>query len=301
MKKRIRKFRLAGLVFTFALLAFGIVTGITSVFAGLSDSESQTEETGITAEPAVSSEAGTASADPAQETENGSNGTPADPAVQIETARQLQAGDAPDLTGLSEESLRELFYYEPVSEELAAKITGTTFVSGTGLVELEDLSYVRVLYSDFEGQSRIGELIVNSQIAEDITCVFYELYQASYPIEQMVLPDVYGGSDHDSMAANNTSGFSMRPAQDGIAWTSNHAKGMAVDLNPLYNPQVIYSDEEITVLPPEGAPYADRSQTGPYMIDENDTAKQIFESYGFSWGGYWTYRPDYQHFEKVSE
>lgn len=72
-----------------------------------------------------------------------------------------------------------------------------------------------------------------------------------------------------------------------------------MDFNSLYNPQVIIEEDgSQTILPPAGAPYADRSNLQPHMLTENDLAVQLFLQHGFSWGGYWEGRNDYQHFEK---
>ena len=63
---------------------------------------------------------------------------------------------------------------------------------------------------DFEGQPQVGEIICNQTIAQDLVEIFYELYQASYPIERIRLIDEYGGDDTLSMEANNTSCFNYQ-------------------------------------------------------------------------------------------
>ena len=107
----------------------------------------------------------------------------------------------------------------------------------------------------------------------------------------MVPIDAYGGDDQASMRANNTSGFNCRYVS-GTSRLSQHALGLAVDVNPLVNPYVTGA----AVDPPEGAPYADRSRDDPGMIHAGDAVVQAFAAQGWKWGGYWSSGKDYQHF-----
>ena len=123
--------------------------------------------------------------------------------------------------------------------------------------------------------------------------LFQELYRQKYPIERMQLIDDYDGDDARSMAANNTSCFNYRKKTSGVS-LSAHARGMAVDINPLQNPYV----KEGVVEPPEAAEYADRSVDFPHKITDEDLCCKLFRSRGFQWGGAWNTMKDYQHFEK---
>ena len=75
---------------------------------------------------------------------------------------------------------------------------------------------------------------------------------------------------------------------------SMHARGLAVDINPLYNPYVRGSRVE----PASGAAYADRTRTCPYYIRKGDACHAAFTRRGWRWGGSWNSVQDYQHFEK---
>ena len=108
----------------------------------------------------------------------------------------------------------------------------------------------------------------------------------------MVPVDRYGADDQASMRANNTSGYNCRTVA-GSQTLSNHAFGKAVDINPLHNPYV----KGDSVDPPEGAPWADRSNHRPGMIYGSDAVVDAFAARGWSWGGYWS-NPDYQHFDR---
>ena len=76
---------------------------------------------------------------------------------------------------------------------------------------------------------------------------------------------------------------------------SRHAFGMAVDVNPLENP---YINRSGVVMPAEGQPYVDRSRDFPHKITRDDLCCRLFLEHGFTWGGSWSDRKDYQHFEK---
>ena len=195
----------------------------------------------------------------------------------------------------------EGFYYEPLSEELTNYITGTSYPENEAqpAVTIMDLSYVHVLYYDFEGIPAEGELICNQAIAQDLVEIFHELYRAEYQIEKIRLIDEYGGDDDLSMADNNTSCFNYRVVS-GSSSLSKHAYGLAIDINPLYNPYITYNkDHSINVSPAAGEDYADRSRSFPYKIDENDLCYRLFKEHGFTWGGDWNSCKDYQHFQKT--
>jgi len=114
----------------------------------------------------------------------------------------------------------------------------------------------------------------------------------------MVLVDEYGADDNLSMADNNTSCFNFRRVV-GSKTLSRHALGMAIDVNPLYNPWVYELDGEPVVDPPGGAPYMDRTVDCPYIIDHDDLLYKLLIKHGFTWGGDWTTSKDYQHFSKT--
>jgi hypothetical protein len=189
------------------------------------------------------------------------------------------------------------FYYEPISNDVFKRISGVSYpVDCT--IPIDDLRYVVLKYIDFNGESQSGEMICNKSIAQDIVEIFYELYQNDYQIESIRLIDEFDGDDTASMLANNTSCFNYRVVE-GTTRLSNHAKGLAIDLNPFYNPYITYNKDGSTNISPKGSEaYADRASSFPYKIDESDLAYKLFKEHGFTWGGNWNSVKDYQHFEK---
>ena len=203
-------------------------------------------------------------------------------------------------------SLTEDFYYEPLSDHLRRYITGVSYPAAESeeeaaslAVSYDDLRYVHVLHYDFDGNPTEGELICNEYIAQDLIEIFYELYYNEYQIERMVLIDEYDGDDTASMEDNNTSCFNYRVVE-GSSSLSKHAYGLAIDINPFYNPYVTYEKDGTEKVSPVAAlGYADRSVNFPYKIDEEDLCCRLFKEHGFIWGGNWNSLKDYQHFQKT--
>jgi hypothetical protein len=144
---------------------------------------------------------------------------------------------------------------------------------------------------DFAGRRRIGSIVVRSTAARDVVSVFRKLYAARFPIRRLRPVEAYKGSDDASMAADNTSGFNCRFVSGTRRW-SQHAYGLAIDLNPVENPYVHGG----LVEPPAGRRYLDRSRRRPGMVVSGDVVVLAFASIGWRWGGYWTSAKDYQHF-----
>ena len=222
-------------------------------------------------------------------------------------ASQLTGASLNGTTQLSHRvSLTEDFYYEPLSDNLRRYITGVSYPAASSedeanalVVDYDDLRYVHVLHYDFDGSPAEGELICNEYIAQDLVEIFYELYYNEYQIERMLLIDEYDGDDTASMEDNNTSCFNYRVVE-GSDNLSKHAYGLAIDVNPFYNPYVTYEKDGTEKVSPVAAlGYADRSVNFPYKIDEDDLCCRLFKEHGFIWGGNWNSLKDYQHFQKT--
>lgn len=195
------------------------------------------------------------------------------------------------------------FFYCPIPDAVKEKITGVSYPATDSFISYDDLYYMQVLYYDFNGEVQTGELICNRSLAPDFAEIFYELYRNEYQIEKIRLIDEYGGDDTASMLDNNTSCFNYRVV-DGSTSLSKHAMGCAIDINPFYNPYVVFNKDgsgETYISPAGSEIYADRSKDFPYKIDENDLCYKLFKEHGFTWGGNWNSCKDYQHFQKVVE
>lgn len=214
----------------------------------------------------------------------------------IEQVRACSAGSVINISEFSREIIESLFYVEELNQEIIDRITGKSYKENSD-IPYTDLRYIRVLHMGFDELTHIGELIVNKAIAEDVVEIFRELYNIEYPIEKMLLIDEYDADDLKSMADNNSSAFNYRYIE-GTARRSVHSDGMAIDINPLYNPYVRIRDGKLEVLPEEASEYVDRTKENRYYIRKDDHSYNAFVSRGFTWGGEWKNSKDYQHFEK---
>ncbi|MCQ2259535.1 MAG: M15 family metallopeptidase [Bacteroidaceae bacterium] len=193
------------------------------------------------------------------------------------------------------------FSVETISDAVKARIVGKSYPTSGLRVELKDLRYLRVKHYDAEGNIKSGEIIVNKAIANDVLSIFKELYAMKYPIESVKLIDEFDANDEISMRHNNSSGYCHRLVK-GSKSLSKHSRGMAVDINTLFNPcfkldptgKTAY--KKGTLQPANAEKYVDRKTKYPYTVTPE--VIKIFKKYGFRWGGDWRTMKDYQHFEK---
>ena len=191
----------------------------------------------------------------------------------------------------------QTFTVDTIPDTVFLRMMGKSYKKGC-TVSRSDLRYLRLSHYNGKGEVMTGEIICNKMIASDIKEIFQELYRAKYPIERMQLIDDYDGDDERSMQAHNTSCFNFR-AITGSKKLSKHSQGMAIDINPLYNPCVKRrKNGSLHIQPANARQYADRSKKHPYAIDREDLCYRLFKKHGFMWGGSWRNTKDYQHFER---
>lgn len=213
---------------------------------------------------------------------------PLDPAA-------LSAGDVVSTDDIASAGGADAFFWaEEIPDAVFARMEGKSFGPDCTMAR-SDLRYLRVLHVDALGTSKVGELVVHKNVADEVVYIFRQLYDAKYPIKKMHLVDDYNADDDASCADDNTSAFNYRVIA-GTSTISNHAYGLAIDINTFENPYC--RPETGYVSPAEAAYYADRSLYEPYMIHRDDLCYQLFIQYGWSWGGDWSSPKDYQHFEK---
>jgi hypothetical protein len=154
------------------------------------------------------------------------------------------------------------------------------------------LAYLHLSYWGFDNKVHVGELIVYKPLAQETLNIFRQLFIQRFPIEKMRLPERYA-NDEAQAAANNSSAFYCRADGQTPTKFSHHSYGIAVDINPLYNPAI----EGKTVSPVNGRPYLNRKLKQEGMINEGDKVFSLFTKHGWLWGGFFT-EVDYMHFEK---
>lgn len=149
----------------------------------------------------------------------------------------------------------------------------------------------------FDEAPHLGKLFVHEKVAEEILTIFEEVYAAQYPIEKMEFVDIYAGIDEVSAADNNSYSFCSRENTSIPGTFSKHSYGLAIDINPFYNP---YHKGNL-IIPIEGKANLDRTLHVKGMIHAGDALHLAFTSRGWTWGGSWPETrgyADYHHFEK---
>jgi hypothetical protein len=158
-------------------------------------------------------------------------------------------------------------------------------------VAAADLRYLTVSFRGFDGRAHTGELLVNARAADDLVTVFRRLFAAGFPIERMRISNAAQLNAPPTGDANNTEAFACRPVRGQTAW-SQHAYGLAVDLNPFQNP---YHKGRV-VLPELATAYLDRAKARPGMVRPGGPAVRAFAAIGWQWGGDYRSLKDYMHF-----
>jgi hypothetical protein len=163
-------------------------------------------------------------------------------------------------------------------------------------VPLSRLRLLTVSHWGFDRRQHTGRLVVNESAAGPLAKVFRRLYKLHFPIHHLRFADAYGpgrsAPDRDISGSFDCSDAVPSPCDPGAAtgW-SNHAYGLAVDLNPIENPYTCGG----RVFQPASEPYMDRSRLRRGMV--TPAVVRAFDSVGWGWGGSWAgSTKDYTHF-----
>jgi hypothetical protein len=164
-------------------------------------------------------------------------------------------------------------------------------VEGLSIPEstLENLRLVNVYYYGFDNKLHKGQLVVNKDVVLDIIEIFEFIRESRFPLEKVIPISKYDWSDEKSMRDNNTSAFNYRFIS-GTRVISNHAAGLAIDINPRQNP---YIKNGLSL--PTDCKY-DTTKAG--TISSSSQLVKEFKKRSWHWGGDWKSLKDYQHFEK---
>ena len=171
-----------------------------------------------------------------------------------------------------------------------AVIGRSTWVPGCP-VAATDLSWVRVTFVGFEGLRHTGELLVNRSVAPQVVQVFEQLYADRFPLEEMRITRRDELDAPPTGDGNDTGAFACR-ATRGSTTYSQHAYGLAIDVNPFQNPYV----KGDVVLPELASSYLERGWRRPGMILADGPVVRAFARIGWTWGGTWSSLKDLQHF-----
>ena len=159
-------------------------------------------------------------------------------------------------------------------------------------VAANDLDWIRLTFWGFDDLRHTGELLVNHSASAGLVQVFRRLYQARFPIEQMHITTKAEAAAPPTGDGNNTSAFACRAVRGQSNVFSQHAYGLAVDVDPFQNPYV----KGARVLPELASWYLDRTRDAPGIITADGPVVRAFKSIGWGWGGDWHGLKDYEHF-----
>jgi hypothetical protein len=181
-------------------------------------------------------------------------------------------------------------FHSTIQAASASVLARSTWTSACP-VKATDLRYVTVGFRGFDGRAHTGELLVNRSAATGLVKVFGTLFAENYPIEQMRLTSPAELNAKPTGDGNVTDAYACRPVRLSKAW-SQHAYGLAVDVNPFINP---YHKGKV-VLPELATSYLDRADVRPGMIRPHGPVVRAFAAIGWKWGGDYHSLKDFMHF-----
>ncbi len=177
-----------------------------------------------------------------------------------------------------------------VSPAPAAVVERSTWEPGCPVAR-DELAWLRLTFWGFDAQRHTGELLVHASAAADLDQVFRRLWEARFPLEQVLVVRSLDEEAPPTGDGNGTGSFVCRATTGGTSF-SQHAYGLAVDVNTFQNP---YQDGG-RVLPELASSYLQRDRVRPGMITADGPVVAAFREIGWGWGGEWTSLKDYQHF-----
>ena len=196
------------------------------------------------------------------------------------------------MSGANDSPLRS--WHEPIPAPIQEHMTGRSWHSDPRCPRFSALRLLHIPCWGFDHQAYMGEMVVAHAVADEALEAFDAIFTAQFPLGAMRLIAHFGGDDHASMAANNCSAFNFREISTRPE-LSQHAFGLAIDINPVCNPYVRANG----FVPANGEPYLDRHNVRPGMIVPGGPVTNAFEAIGWGWGGDWQTVKDYHHFSKT--
>lgn len=169
---------------------------------------------------------------------------------------------------------------------------------------LEAQRLIDVEHYGFDGAIHQGQIVAHESAVRDVERFFALARETRFPIEK-VIPishPTYHWDDEFSCVDNNSSGFNYRLKTGSKTELSNHARGLAFDINPVQNIYVRFDKnlKEFFRFPPTAV----YDPTASGTLTANHPLVALMKGLGWRWGGDWT--PvngpvDYQHFEKNTQ
>ena len=153
---------------------------------------------------------------------------------------------------------------------------------------IDELVLFDVTYLSIDEKIHKGQILTNKKIADDIRYMFTFMLENRFVIEKAIPIVHYNWNDSLSMDDNNTYSFCYR----NISY-SKHAKGMAIDINPRFNP-LRWKKTDRPNQPKNAV--LDTTVNGT-LHPEHIVVKE-FKRLGFRWGHHFSKYWDDHHFDK---
>ena len=164
-------------------------------------------------------------------------------------------------------------------------------ISGSGAPQsvLDQLELINVRYYSTDGKVHQGQILTNKKMVDKIKTIFQFILTNKFPVAHAIPVVKYNWNDDRSMQDNNTYSFCYRDIS-----FSKHAHGMAIDINPYFNPVRWKARHENRQNKPVGAHYDPQI---PGTFYKNNPVVRRFKNLGFRWGHTFTAKYDDHHFE----
>lgn len=171
-----------------------------------------------------------------------------------------------------------------------ASLTFEEAIAGTKAPQqiIDQLILFDVIYLSTDGKIHRGQILSNKEIASDIAYLFRFMLDEGFVVEKVIPIVRYNWNDTISMADNNSYSFCYRNTS-----YSRHATGMAIDINPRFNP-LRWKKGNLPNMP-AGA-VQDTTVNG--TLYPGHPVVEEFKKRGFRWGHTFSKYHDDHHFEK---
>lgn len=182
------------------------------------------------------------------------------------------------------------------TEIIDSELTFEEAIAGSDAPQhiLDELVLLDVRYFSTDDKIHRGQILVNKRIEKNIEHIFEFMLEHEFAVYQAVPIVKFDWDDMKSMKANNSSGFCYRDVMN-TKRKSKHSTGMAIDINPLFNPIRWKSPNKHRPNIPEGA-VLDTTNNG--TLYPNHPVVEEMKRLGFKWGNQFRRYWDDHHFEK---
>lgn len=182
------------------------------------------------------------------------------------------------------------------TEIIDSELTFEEAIAGSDAPQhiLDELVLLDVRYFSTDDKIHRGQILVNKNIEKNIEHIFEFMLEHEFAVYQAVPIVKFDWDDMKSMKANNSSGFCYRDVMN-TKRKSKHSTGMAIDINPLFNPIRWKSPNKHRPNIPEGA-VLDTTNNG--TLYPGHPVVEEMKRLGFKWGNQFRRYWDDHHFEK---